>query len=436
VLMAVFLPSAFVPGLSGQMFAQFALVIAVTALISAVNAATLKPTQCALWLRPPRPLEQRNFFSRGFSRGFERVYGGMENAYTGFIGRMVRVSGLTVLIGLLLAAAGIWGIARLPTAFIPNEDQGYLLIVAQLPDGAALGRTTAALDQATKIAQDTPGVDTVIAISGLSALDNFADLANAGVCFVVLKPWDQRSKGAGTDILTIAERLQNALSTAPDGRLTIVPPPPIQGIGNAGGLQLQVELLGGSFDFQRLSELTDKIVKQSDSDPRLQHVLTPFSPGAPQVSVTVDRDRAQTLRVSVGDVFSTLTSYLGSTYVNQFNKFGQVFQVYVQADSQFRLQPDDLLNLYVRSQDNQMVPLGALAHLGSEVAPSLITLYNLYPSSTIIGAPARGVSSGQAIEAMEGIAKTVLPSDATRLTGPSAQAAWFGSKPISIRYFV
>jgi HAE1 family hydrophobic/amphiphilic exporter-1 len=254
-------------------------------------------------------------------------------------------------------------------------------------------------------------VDRVIAISGLSALDNFADLANAGVSFVVLKPWDQRSKAAGTDILTIAEHLQNGLSTAPDGRLTIVPPPPIQGIGNAGGLQMQVELLGGSYDFQRLSDLTNKIVKQAGSDPRLQHVLTTFSPVAPQVSVTVDRDRAQTLRVSVGDVFSTLTSYLGSTYVNQFNKFGQVFQVYVQADSQFRLQPDDLLNLYVRSQDNQMVPIGALAHLGSEVAPSVITLYNLYPSSTIIGAPARGVSSGQGLDAMEGIAKATLPGD-------------------------
>ena len=190
-----------------------------------------------------------------------------------------------------------------------------------------------------------------------------------------------------------------------------MPPPPIQGIGNAGGLQMQVELLGGSFDFQRLSEVTDKIVKQADSDPQLQHVLTTFSPGAPQVSVTVDRDRIQTLRVSVGDVFSTLSSYLGSTYVNQFNKFGQVFQVYAQADSQFRLQPDDLLNLYVRSQDNQMVPLGAVAHLGSEVAPSLITLYNLYPSSTIIGAPARGVSSGQGLTALEGIAKATLPSD-------------------------
>src|SRR5882757_1150026 len=154
--------------------------------------------------------------------------------------------------------------------------------------------------RATKLAQDTPGVDRVIAISGLSALDNFADLPNAGVSFVVLKPWDQRSKAAGTDILTIAEHLQKGLSTAPDGRLTIVPPPPIQGIGNAGGLQMEVELLGGSYDYQRLSDLTNKMVKQAGSDPRLQHVLTTFSPVAPQVSVTVDRDRAQTLRVSVG----------------------------------------------------------------------------------------------------------------------------------------
>jgi hydrophobic/amphiphilic exporter-1 (mainly G- bacteria), HAE1 family len=407
VLMAVFLPTAFVPGLSGQMFAQFALVIAVTALISAVNAATLKPTQCALWLRTPVPPEQRNFFYRGFNR----LYQVAENAYTALIGRMVRLSGLMVLIGVALSAAGIWGIARLPTAFIPNEDQGYLLVAALLPDGAALGRTTAALDQAGKIALDTPGVDRVIAISGLSALDNFADLSSAGVSFVMLKPWDQRSKAKGTDILSIAEHLQTALNVAPDGRLFVVPPPPIQGIGNAGGLQMQLELLGGSFDYQKLNIFTQQLVKKAESDPQLQHVLTTFSPGGPHVSVTVDRDRAETLRVSVGDVFSVLSSYLGSTYVNQFNKFGQVFQVYVQAESQFRLQPDDLLNLYVRSSDNQMVPIGAVAHLGSEVGPSLITLYNLYPSATIIGGPARGVSSGQALATMEDIAKKTLPGE-------------------------
>ena len=407
VLMAVFLPAAFVPGLSGQMFAQFALVIAVTALISAVNAVTLKPTQCALWLRTPKPVEQRNFLFRAF----EHVYVRGERAYNRLIARMVRMSGLMVLIGILLAAVGIWGIARLPTAFIPSEDQGYLMVVALLPDGAALGRTTAALDGATKIAQETPGVDRIIAITGLSALDNFADLSSAGVSFVVLKPWDQRSKANGTDILSIAEHLQGKLNAAPDGRLFVVPPPPIQGIGNAGGLQMQLEMLGGSFNYQKLYEVTQQVVKSADDDPQLQHVLTTFSPGGPHVTVTVDRARAQTLRVSVGDVFSALSSYLGSTFVNQFNKFGQVFQVYVQAESQFRLQPDDLLNLYVQSSDKQMVPIGAVAHLGEEVGPSLITLYNLYPSSTIVGGPARGISSGQALTAMEDIAKKTLPSD-------------------------
>ncbi|HEY1261548.1 MAG TPA: efflux RND transporter permease subunit [Stellaceae bacterium] len=406
VLMAVFLPSAFVPGLSGQIFAQFALVIAVTALISAVNAATLKPTQCALWLRPPVPPEKRNFFYRGFNHTYAR----MERAYACLIGRMVRVSGLMVLIGVVLAVIAVWGIARLPTAFIPNEDQGYVMIAAQLPDGASLGRTTAALDWATKIAQETPGVEQVIAISGLSALDNFADLANAGVCFVMFKPWDERSKKQGTDIISIAEHLQNTLNSAPDGRLFVLPPPPIQGIGNAGGFQMQAELLGGSFDYQKLNNATQAIVKKAEADPGLTHVLTTFRPSAPQVAVTVDRDRAQTLRVSVGDVFSALTSYLGSTYVNQFNKFGLSLQVYAQADSKFRLRPDDLLNLYVRSQDNQMVPIGAVAHLSSVVGPPLVTLYNLFPSATIVGAPARGFSSGQALTTMEGIADKSLPA--------------------------
>src|SRR5262249_10309318 len=155
-----------------------------------------------------------------------------------------------------------------------------------------------------------PGVDRVISISGLSVLDNFADLANSGVSFVILKPWGERSKAKGTDVLSIAERLQTANGAAPDGRLFVLPPPPIQGIGNAGGLQMQIELLGGSFDYTKLSDVTQQIVKQAGNDPQLQHVLTTFRPAAPQVSVTIDRARTQTLRVSVGDVLSTLTSYL------------------------------------------------------------------------------------------------------------------------------
>ena len=407
VLMAVFLPSAFVPGLSGRMFAQFALVIAITALISAVNAATLKPTQCALWLRMPVPPERRNPLYRGFNRVYDRA----EAAYVRLIGRMVRRSGVMVAIGLMLSVVGVLGIARLPTAFIPNEDQGYLIVAAQLPDGAAIGRTTAALDQATRLALDTAGVDHVIAISGVSVLDNFASLAHAGVCFIVLKPWDERGKAKHTDILTIAQHLQTALNEAPDGRLFVVPPPPIQGIGNAGGLQMQLELLGGSFDYPKLADVSQLLLRRSQSDPLLQRVLTTFSPGAPHVAVTIDRARAETLRVSVGAIFSALSSYLGSTFVNQFNKFGLSLQVYAQGDARFRVRPDDLLGFYVRSRDNQMVPIGAVADLSPRVGPSIVTLYNLYPSATIIGAPARGASSGQAIAAMEDIAKQTLPGD-------------------------
>jgi hydrophobic/amphiphilic exporter-1 (mainly G- bacteria), HAE1 family len=425
VLMAVFLPSAFVPGLSGQMFAQFALVIAATALISAVNAATLKPTQCALWLRNPKPVAERNIFFRTFEAGYQRA----ERGYAGLIGRMVRLSGFVVLAGTALAVIAILGIARLPTAFIPNEDQGYLLIAAQLPDGAALGRTTGALDYATKVAFATPGVDKVIAISGLSALDNMADLNNAGVAFVMLKPWGERSKSQGTDIISIAEHLQAKLYSAPDGRLLVLPPPPIQGIGQAGGFQMQTVLLGGSFDYRKLSDATNELVKKANATAGLQHVVTSFSPGSPQVVVNVDRDRAETLRVSVGDIFAVLSSYLGSTYVNQFNKYGQVFQVYVQADSKFRLRPDDLLSLHVKSQDNQMVPISAVAHLSSNLGPPLITLYNLYPSATVVGAPARGRSSGEALTSMETLAQATLPQGMSHLwTGMSYQEKLTGNQ--------
>jgi HAE1 family hydrophobic/amphiphilic exporter-1 len=407
VLMAVFLPAAFVPGLTGNMFAQFALVIAVTALISAVNAATLKPTQCALWLRPPTPPEQRNFFFRAFNK----IYDPMERGYANFIGRMVHRSGLMVVIALIVSGLGFWGLARIPTSFIPIDDQGYLMVALQLPEGAAMGRTTESLKKTAAAALQIPGVDRVISISGMSLLDNSADLFNAGAAWVMLKPFDERLKAKDQDLLSIYKALAGALASLPDGMAHVLPPPAIQGIGNAGGFQMQLELLGGSTDYQKLGALTNQMVAEAKKEPSIQNVLTTFRNDAPRVTLTVDRDRAQALRVPVGDVFSTLTDYIGSTYVNQFNKFGLSLQIYVQADSQFRLTPDDLLNLYVRSQDGNMVPLGAVAHLGEAVAPALDTLYNLYPSSTIVGASARGYSSGQSLDAMEAIAKRVLPKD-------------------------
>jgi HAE1 family hydrophobic/amphiphilic exporter-1 len=407
VLMSVFLPAAFVPGLTGNMFAQFALVIAATALISAVNAATLKPTQCAMWLRTPVPPEKRNFFYRGFNR----LYDPMERGYVAFIGRMVRHSGLMVILALCLSGVGFWGLARLPTAFIPIDDQGYLIAAVQLPEGAALGRTAASLQEVRKVADTIPGVQRVIALSGMSVLDNSADLANAGTAWIMLKPFSERLKAKDQDLLSIYKRLHDGLMSLPDGQAYVLPPPAIQGIGNSGGFQMQLEMLGGSFNYQKLNSLAQEIVKQAAADHRLQNVLTTFRTDAPHVALTVDRARAETLRVSVGDVFAALTDYVGSTYVNQFNKFGLSLQVYVQAESKFRLHPDDLLNLTVRSSDGQMVPISAVAHLGPVTGPPLITLYNLYPSATIVGSPARGFSSGEAMTAMEQIAKRVLPDD-------------------------
>jgi HAE1 family hydrophobic/amphiphilic exporter-1 len=407
VLMSVFLPAAFVPGLTGQMFAQFALVIAATALISAMNAATLKPTQCAQWLRAPVPPERRNFFYRGFNHVYDR----MERGYAAFIGGMVRRAGLMVVLGLALSGVAMWGIARLPTAFIPIDDQGYLIVAVQLPEGAALGRTTNTLQQVHDLVKDIPGVANVIAISGISPLDNSADLANAGVGYVMFKPFGERVKAGGQDLLTIYGRVQKALATLSDGQPTVLPPPAIQGIGNAGGFQMQLEMLGGSFDYRKLDALANQIVKEAQAEPSVRNVITTFRVNAPQVVMTIDRARAETLRVSVGDIFSTLTDYVGSTYVNQFNKFGLSLQVYVQAESKYRVQPDDLLNLYVRSRDDKMIPLGSVASLSSTAAPPLITLYNLFASATIVGGAAPGYSSGQSMAAMERIAARVLPSD-------------------------
>jgi hydrophobic/amphiphilic exporter-1 (mainly G- bacteria), HAE1 family len=405
VLMSVFIPAAFLPGLTGKMYAQFALVIAATAVISAINAATLKPTQCALWLRPPVPPEKRNIFFRGVNF----VYNPIERAYARLISRMTHHSLLMALIALVLAGVAFWGIARLPTAFIPTEDQGYVVVATQLPNGAALERTQQAMAEVTKAALAIPGVAQVVEINGMSVLDNSATLSSAGVAYVILKDWSVRGKAKGEDLRSIYFNLQNALNKLPSGNSIVLIPPPIQGIGNANGFTMQVELRDGNTDWGKLDSITRTIIANAASQSALQHVSTSFRSNVPQIEVDVDRTKAETLHVSVGDVFNVLTGYIGSSYINQFNLFGRTFQVYVQADSRFRLQPADLESLYVRSSNGNMVPLGALVTIHPIIGPALISLYNLYPSSSIIGLPAQGFSSGQALSLMEEIANKVLP---------------------------
>jgi hydrophobic/amphiphilic exporter-1 (mainly G- bacteria), HAE1 family len=403
VLMAVFLPAAFLPGLTGKMYAQFAMVIAATALISAINAATLKPSQSALWLRRPTPPQQRNVFYRGFNG----IYARLERAYASLIGRMVAHSRLMVGFALMVIAAAGYGLSRIPTGFLPIEDQGYFLISVQLPDGASIERTHHVLEAVTRVASKVPGVGNVIDIAGVSALDNNASLANAGVAYVVLKDWSER--GSGEDLRRLYQHLGDALNTIEEARIAVFPAPPIQGIGNAAGFTMAIELRDGSFDLAKLQATTDALIANGSTQTGLQRLTSTFRSSVPQLNVEVDRVKAEMLHVSVDQVFAALATYFGSSYVDQFNKFGRTFQIYAQADTNFRLQPRDIESLNVRNQQGDMVPLGTLVKITTSVGPSLISLYNLYPSSIVIGLPASGFSSGEALKLMEEIAARSLP---------------------------
>ncbi|MES1181092.1 MAG: efflux RND transporter permease subunit, partial [Verrucomicrobiota bacterium] len=370
---------------------------------------------------------RKNFFFRWFNSVYEPV----EHFYAELIRRMTQRSGLMVLIALALVALAIWGLTRVPTGFIPTEDQGYLMVSVQLPDGASLQRTERAMDEITKISREIPGVERAIAIGGISPLDNSASLANAGIVYLMLKDWGER--GRDENLKTIYQTLSQKLAKFQDAGTLVLVPPPIQGLGLSGGFQMQVELTDGSFDFVRLQRATEAVVKNARANAAVQMAFTPFRAESPQISVTVDRSQAETLDVPVGDVYDTLQTYLGSSYVNQFTRFGHNFMVFAQADAQHRLTADDLKHYYVRNQSGQMVPLGTLADIKSTVGPAIITLYNLFPSATINGASAAQFSSGQTLDAVQSVAdKTLGPGLQTEWTAMSYQEKLAGNAVIYI----
>ena len=406
VLMSVFLPPAFMPGITGQMYRQFALVIAATALISAINAVTLKPTQCALWLRATEPNRRKNIFFRGFNSMYDRV----EGVYLRVIRAMVQRSRLMVLVALALVALAGWGLTKIPTGFIPAEDQGYLMVAVQAPDAASLARTEKMMDEIARIGLQTPGVERAIAIGtgGPSPLDGDVSLANAGIVYLMLKNWDMRGKGE--DLPHIYQNLSAQLNRMQEARTRLLIPPPIQGLGAANGFQMQVELTDGNYDFARLQAITDHMVQEANAAPEIDDAFTAFRANVPQLSLRVDRAQAATLNVDVGDLYNLLQSSLGSTYVNLFTRFGHNYMVYVQADPQHRLNADGIKQLFVRSQSGDMVPVGALAEIKPSLGPTAISLYNLFPSATINGAPAANSNSGQALTALESIALKIFPA--------------------------
>jgi HAE1 family hydrophobic/amphiphilic exporter-1 len=285
-----------------------------------------------------------------------------------------------------------------------------MLAAVQLPDGASLGRTQAVLEKVSEISRKTPGVSQVVTIAGLSVLDNSAPLANSGVAYIILNEWSARGKGE--DLLSLFNGLNQALGAIEEASILVLPPPPIQGVGNAAGVTMQLELRDSRFDLNKLQTVVTAVESNARNQSSIQRVMAPFRSRVPQYTVEVDRVKTETLKLTLDQVFNTLSGYLGSAYVDQFNKFGRTFQIYAQADSQYRLRLEDVRNLTVRNKDGNMVPLGTVVNITPTVGPSLISLYNLYPSATLVAIPAPGISTGQTMDLLEELAARTLPPGA------------------------
>ena len=399
-LIAVFLPAAFLPGITGQIFRQFALVIAATALISAINAMTLKPAQCALWLRP-KSEKKPNWFYRGFNKFYER----MKRPYMGLVRRMVNHTGLMAVVFFIIIGLAGWLFVERPTGFLPEEDQGYAILFTRLPDAAAQPRAREISAKIGNILKNTPGIAAWVTIGGYSILDG-ANVSTVTTTFVVYKDWSERGSALSQD--RIVSGLNRDLSMIKEAIAFVVIPPSIRGLGQAGGFQMMVEDRRGN-DLEALQNVANQLIEKGNSQHNLSRLLTPFYARSPQLYLEIDRTKALSFQVPVTNVFDTLQGYLGSSFVNLFNKFNQIYQVYIQANDRYRAAPEDIKNLYTRNIRGEMVPLGSLLEVKRTQGSELITRYNLYPAAAIFGQAAPGFSSGQAIHAMEELANSVLP---------------------------
>jgi len=399
VLLAVFVPVAFMPGITGQLYKQFAVTISVAVIISSINALTLSPALCAVLLKKPR-IPQRGPFA-----WFNRALAKSRNTYTTVAAWLIR----RLVVACLLFAGvigGAWFLASYShSSFLPQEDLGAFFINTQLPEGASLERTKEIMNQATMTLGQIDGVDDVLGVSGFSLLSGIAE--NVGFGIAVLKPWDER-KRPEQQLDAIVGQAMGRLSAISTANIFAFAPPPIQGLGTTGGFDFRLMALEGQPP-REIAAASQAMVVAANQDPTLRGVFSTYSANTPQVFINLDRTRAESLNVPVSRIFSTLQQQLGSGYVNDFNLYGRTYQVRVQAEAAFRHKPDDITRLYVRSDDEKMVPLKSLVTLSKVVAPQLIYRYNQFASVQLNGSAAPGFSSADAMAAMERVAADTLP---------------------------
>lgn len=402
VLMAVFIPVAFFPGTTGAIYQQFALTIAFAIVVSTFNALTLSPMLSALLLRS-RP-ESQGLLGRAFAR-FNQFLDNVRQRYRGSLHFLTRFKYVVLAVFVAALAFTAWMYQVVPSAFLPEEDQGYFITIVQAPEGTSLNYTKRVLDQADEIVRQSPDVQSNFAVTGFS----FAGSApNQGIMFTLLRPWEER-QGAQSRLQSIIQQVQMQFFGIPQAQIFAVVPPSIQGLGNFGGFQMEMQDRRGNLPLDNFVQNLYGFLGAANQNDNLLGVFSTYAASTPQLLVEVNRDRAKALNVDIADVFETLQSFLGSQYVNDFTLDQRNYRVYLQADQQFRSNPSNIRQFYVRSADDQMIPLGNLVSVEPTTSAQNITHYNLFRSISIQGSAAPGRSSGQAIQAMEETAAQVFP---------------------------
>jgi len=405
VLCGVFIPTSFIPGISGQFYQQFALTIVSATAISAFVSLTLSPALAAMILKPRHagaPAEGWRGWPTRFARGFNDGFTRLGARYGRFTRRAVRSLAIVGMCYLALIALAGWRFGATPTGFIPAQDQGYLIVVAQLPPGASLQRTTDVMERANKVALANPAVVKTVAFAGLDGA-TFSTAPNAGAMFLVLKPHGDR---AGAD--AVANQLRQALGSINDGLLLVVAPPPVRGIGTGGGWKMMIEDRS-NLGYKALEGAAFGMMMKANQTPGITSAFTTFNTRTPRLFADIDRERAEQLGVPVSNVFSTLGTYLGSSYINDFNFLGRTYRVTAQADAPYRDQVSDIGHLRTRSAAGEMVPLDAVLTMKNDSGPYRVVRYNLYPSAELQGDTMRGYSSGQSLTTMAALASQTLP---------------------------
>ncbi len=411
VLSAVFIPSAFITGISGQFYRQFALTIAGATFISLITSLTLSPAMCALLLKPHDPAHRDRWWEKpahGFFRIFNRGFGALANGYGWLTARVIRRPVMMLIVYAVILAFGLNEFRRTPSGFIPQLDRGFLILAAQLPPGASLSRTDQVMKRAVDIAMQVPGIAHAVNIVGFSGA-TFTTAPNSGAAFLVLEPFEARAGDSAKSAQALQRELSNRLAGVQEAFIIVIAPPPVQGIGNAGGFRMMIEDRVGRGP-QALQNAVFAMMGRAAQTPGVSQVFSLFETSTPQLYLDIDRTKAQLLGVSLADVFNALQVYIGSSYVNDFNLFGRTYRVIAQAEGEDRREAPDVLKIRVRNSSGETVPLGSFTTMNTTSGPYRVPRYNLYPAAELDGAAAPGYSQGQAIEIMERVASEVLPA--------------------------